>query len=87
LELLEAVPPGLGTTGSSTLPLSPLSRADYPQVKFWTRDEWDDHKSRSKDASGPKGKGLERSSNVTARSPRPGTRTSFLIAGLPVPSS
>ena len=69
LELSEAVPPGLGTTGSSTLPLSPLSRADYPQVKFWTRDEWDDHKSRSKDASGPKGKGPERSSkgsNTTA---------------------
>ena len=73
LELSEAFPLGLGATCSSTLlatlPLSPLSRADYPQVKFWTRDEWDDHKSRLKDTSGSKGKGPEcssKGSNTTA---------------------
>ena len=69
LELSEAVPPGLGTTGSSALSLSPLSRSDFPHIRFWTKEEWDNHKSRSKDASGPKGKGPERSSkglNTTA---------------------
>ena len=62
LELLEAVPPGLGTTGSSALSLSPLSHSDFPHIKFWTKEEWDDHKSYLKDVSGPKGKGPECSS-------------------------
>ena len=62
LELSEAVPPGLGTTGSSALTLSPLSRSDFPHIRFWTKEEWDNHKSRSKDVSRPKGKGLEHSS-------------------------
>src|SRR6266851_5548347 len=62
LELSEAIPPGLGTTGSSALSLSPLSRSDFPHIKFWTKEKWDDHKSRLKDASGPKGKGPEHSS-------------------------
>jgi hypothetical protein len=62
LELLAAIPPGLGTTGSSVLSLSPLSRSDFPHVKFWTKEEWDGHKSHLEDASGPKGKGPEGSS-------------------------
>jgi hypothetical protein len=69
LELSADISPGLGNTGSSSLLLSPLSRADYPQVKFWTKEEWDNHKSRIKDASGLNGKGPERSSkglNTTA---------------------
>ena len=68
LELSAAIPPGLGTTGSSVLNLSPLSRSDFPHVKFWTKKEWDGHKSRLKDASGPKGKGPEgsfRGLNIT----------------------
>jgi len=62
LELLAAIPPGLGTIGSSVLNLSPLSHSDFPHVKFWTKEKWDGHKSHLKDASGPKGKGLEGSS-------------------------
>src|SRR6266851_9341884 len=55
--------------GSSSLLLSPLSCADYPQVKFWTKEEWDNHKSHIKDASGLNSKGLEHLSkglNTTA---------------------
>jgi hypothetical protein len=62
LELSAAIPPGLGTTGSSVLNLSPLSCSDFPHVKFWNKEEWDSHKSCLKDASGPKGKGPEGSS-------------------------
>jgi hypothetical protein len=68
LELSVDISPGLGNTGSSSL-LSLLSRADYPHVKFWTKEEWDNHKSRIKDTSGLNGKGLERLSkglNMTA---------------------
>ena len=63
------IPPGLGNPGSSSLPPTPLSRADYPKVKFWTKEEWDNHKSCLKDVSGPKSKGPERASkgvNTTA---------------------
>jgi len=63
-ELSADISPGLGKTGSSSLLLPPLSRADYPKVKFWTREEWDDHKSHLKDASGSKGKGPERPSSL-----------------------
>ena len=69
LEISAAVPPGLGNTGGSILSLPPLSRSDFPHIKFWTREEWDDHKSRLRDTSGAKGKGPERSSkgvNTTA---------------------
>ena len=69
LELSADIPPGLGNTGSSSPPLSLLSHTDYPQVKFWTREEWDNQKSHLKDASGPKGKGPEHASkalNTTA---------------------
>jgi len=69
LELSADISPGLGNMGSSSLLLSPLLCADYPQVKFWTKEEWDNHKSRIKDASGLNGKGLECSSkglNMTA---------------------
>jgi hypothetical protein len=50
-------------------PPAPLLRADYPKVKFWTKEEWDNHKSCLKDISGPKSKGPERASkgvNTTA---------------------
>jgi len=69
LEILAAIPPGLGNTGSSILSLPPLSRSDFPHIKFWTREEWDNHKSHLKDASGSKGKGPECTSrhlNITA---------------------
>jgi hypothetical protein len=82
LELLADISPGLGNMGSSSLLLSLLLHADYPQVKFWTKEEWDNHKSHIKDASGLNDKGPERSSkglNTTAlyienedRTPVPG---------------
>jgi hypothetical protein len=56
------IPPGLGNPGSSSLPPTPLSRADYPKVKFWTKEEWDNHKSCLKDISRPKSKGPEHAS-------------------------
>jgi hypothetical protein len=62
LEVSAAVPSGLGTTGSSALSFSPLSRSDFPLIKFWTKEDWDSHKSLLKDTSGAKGKGPERSS-------------------------
>jgi hypothetical protein len=62
LGLSAGIPPGLGDADSPSLPLAQLSCADYPQVKFWTKEEWDNHKSHLKDASGPKGKGPERAS-------------------------
>jgi hypothetical protein len=49
LEISAAVPPGLGNTGGSILSLPPLLRFDFPHIKFWTREEWDDHKSRCYD--------------------------------------
>ncbi len=55
--------------GSSSLLLSPLSCANYPQVKFWTKEEWDNHKSCIKDASRLNSKVPEHSSkglNMTA---------------------
>jgi hypothetical protein len=68
-ELLEAVPPDPCNTGSTTPSLPPLSHSDFPNIKFWTKKEWDNQKSRLKDASGNKGKGPESSSkglNTTA---------------------
>ena len=68
-ELLAAIPPDLCNTGSSTPSPPPLSRSDFPHIRFWTKREWDEHKSRLKDASGSKGKGSDRSSkglNTTA---------------------
>ena len=69
LELLATIPLGLGPIGSSALGLSPLSCSDFPNIKFWTKEEWDEQKSCLKDASRPKGKGPECSSkglNITA---------------------
>jgi hypothetical protein len=58
LEISAAVPPGLGNTGGSILSLSPLSHSDFPHIRFWTREEWDNHKSHLRDMSGAKGKRL-----------------------------
>jgi len=69
LKLSAAISPGLGTTGSSALSLSPLSHSDFPYIKFWTKEEWDDHRSCLNDVSRLKGKGPEHSSkgvNTTA---------------------
>ena len=68
LELSVDISPGLGNMGSSSL-LSPLSCANYPHVKFWTKEEWDNHKSHIKDTSGLNGKGpecLSKGLNTTA---------------------
>lgn len=67
--LSAAVPLGLSNTGSAAPSFPPLSRCDFPHVRFWTKKEWDEHSSRLKDASGSKGKAPDRFSkglNTTA---------------------
>jgi hypothetical protein len=57
LELSTLALPDRGNIDTSPPSLPPLLRSDFPLVKFWTRQEWDDHESRSKDFSTLRRKG------------------------------
>jgi hypothetical protein len=51
LELSTLISPDRDITATCPPSLPPLLCSDFPLIKFWTRQDWEDHESRRKDGS------------------------------------
>ena len=51
LELSTLISPDQGITATCPLSLPLLLCSDFPLIKFWTRQDWEDHESHRKDGS------------------------------------